>query len=128
MGGCPDSWVPDASSQTVLSFPCGHQVEGEENCGREGLQGQKGSKWGKIPVVTGWPERCTVPPSLAVGVPQESSQGWSTCHFPSHVIIRHSSQYFPCVNSDNLQAHFTDGEFEAEKGYKISPSSYGCTR
>lgn len=39
------------------------------------------------------------------------------------IIIRHSSQYFPCVNSDNLQTHFTDGEFEAEKGCKISPSS-----
>lgn len=84
MGRCPDSWVPDASSQTVLSFPCGHQVEGEENRWGEGLRGQKGSKSGEIPVVTGWPERRTVLPSLAVGVPQEGSQGWSACHFPSH--------------------------------------------
>lgn len=67
MGGRPYLWVPDASSETVLSIPCGHQVEGEENMGL--LQGQKGSKWGKIPVVTGLPKCHRVPPSLAVGVP-----------------------------------------------------------
>ena len=44
------------------------------------------------------------------------------------IIIRHSSQYFPGVNADNLQTHFTDGELEAEKGCRISPSSYSCTR
>lgn len=128
MGGCPDSWAPDASSQAVLSFPCGHQVEGEENCGGEGLQGQKGSKWGKIPVVTGCPERCTVPPFLLWASPRKAPRDGPSATSQVTIIIRHSSQYFPCVNSDNLQTHFTDGEFEAEKGCKISPSSYSCTR
>lgn len=81
------------------------------------LQGQKGSKWGKIPGVTGLPKCHRVPPSLAVGAPPRKAP-WAGPPATSQVtvIIRHSSQYFPCTNSDNLQAHFTDGEFEAEKG------------
>lgn len=120
MGGCPDSWAPDASSQAVLSFPCGHQVEGEENCGGEGLQGQKGSTWGKIPVVTGCPERCTVPPLLLWISPRKAPRDGPSATSQVTIIIRHSSQYFHVLTQIIFKPISQMGNLRQRKAAKLA--------
>lgn len=107
-----------ARSETVLSFPCGHQVWGRKH---ELASGPEEKQVGEIPVVTGWPRcqsstlsRCGRPLGKPLGCPP------SICQVTIILIIRHSSQHFPCINPDHLQAHFTDGETEAENAKQLA--------
>lgn len=70
---------------------------------------------GHWPAPSHWGSR--VPPSLAGASPRKGPwDGSPSTSQVTVIIIRQSSQHFPCTNSDNPQAHLTDGEIEAEEG------------
>ena len=89
-------------------------------------QGHKGSKWRETPVATG-SCKCHRIPLSCCGHPPGKPQGSvtlqalmeSSLHLPSHNNNNNHVLFsvFPHINSKNPQAHFADGESEAERAY-----------
>lgn len=120
MGSCPDIWVKDARSETVLSFLCGYQVGGGVGVGgTHGLISGPEGKQVELKSCGHWVAIEFYPFLLRIS-PRKVP--WDGPPSTSQVtgIIRHSSQHLPCINSDNTPAYFIHRAIEEERGYVIT--------